>query len=166
MYCGPLDTNKALFPVASIRWVNIQQRLHWVTSYKVHWVILGLGTWSSGRVTTAGGTRAWGHRIQSTSDTLSCWVFGTSCRPRWVLGIMWNIVQVHIAIVSCNMVCHSHKTYLQVDSLNKELDTKRARDSQPGNDNFDFYCELSGRQTWFACFHQIFLQECEVRWRV
>ena len=30
MYCGPLDTNKALFPVASIRWANIQQGLHWV----------------------------------------------------------------------------------------------------------------------------------------
>ena len=55
---------------------------------------------------------------------------------------------IHIAIVSCNMVCHSQvKTYLQVDSLNKELDTKRARDTQPGNDNFDFYSdsELSGR---------------------
>ena len=36
-------------------------------------------------------------------------------------------------------------TYFQVDSLNKELDTKRARDTQPGNDHFNFSCALSGR---------------------
>ena len=36
MYCGPLDTNKALFPVASIRWANIQQRLYWVNVINHH----------------------------------------------------------------------------------------------------------------------------------